>query len=96
MTHTTNQQIRERLLLAFGEPNDKMEYNGIGSTKKTDEIMSLIDAAVREARSDEANAIYKLLDPSDPEFDHASYDWITLILSQRIAELTSQSKDGKK
>ena len=76
-------ELRKILLAAFAEPNDKLEYNGINSTRNTDEVMKLItqygDKRELEGRIDELHYI--------PSNFFVVKDGVETRVDDRLAEL---------
>jgi hypothetical protein len=50
-------EIRNNLLAAFAEPNDKLAYNGLDSTSQTDDVMQVVDSLVAEERQKERETL---------------------------------------
>jgi hypothetical protein len=62
-------EIRNNLLAAFAEPNDKLAYNGLDSTSQTDDVMQVVDSLVAEERQKERE---KVLDELEKQLEMAT------------------------
>lgn len=58
------------------------------------EAKSRINKLLIEARINEISLLQGFFDVNEPDFDHASYDWIYTLLSARIAELKASLEEG--